>query len=135
METEGRGIKSTSNPTFQAFFDAATYTLDIGGDAAGGTILTVPVSQSSRLTLVFTAECVTASMNTLGVVEYNIVQADLGPDKGMVYRLRAGNMANKASADKLCAELSDRDIGCFVVRLPEATTAPVAAGTAASSEG
>lgn len=75
------------------------------------------------------------AQDILGDVQHSIVQADLGSDRGMVYRLRTGSMADKASANKLCAELSDRDIGCFVVRLPEATAAPVAASTAESPSG
>ncbi len=75
------------------------------------------------------------AQDILSGVQHSIVQADLGSDRGMVYRLRTGSVADKASADKLCAELSDRDIGCFVVRLPEATAAPVAASKAKSPSG
>jgi Flp pilus assembly protein TadD len=70
-----------------------------------------------------------AAQEILKDVPHSIVSADLGGEKGTVYRLRAGEMADKASADQLCAELSDKDVGCYVVRLPEAAPAPAAQAT------
>ncbi|MDH3474377.1 MAG: tetratricopeptide repeat protein [Rhodospirillales bacterium] len=70
-----------------------------------------------------------AAKDILKDVPHSIVAADLGGEKGTVYRLRAGEMADKASANQLCADLSDKDVGCFVVRLPEAAPAPAAQAT------
>ncbi len=45
-----------------------------------------------------------------------ITKADLGPEKGIYFRLRAGPLANEAEAKALCVILSERKIGCLVIR-------------------
>lgn len=52
----------------------------------------------------------------LAGMELSVTKADLGPDKGIYYRLRAGPLADEEAAKKLCAELTKRKIGCLVVR-------------------
>ena len=42
--------------------------------------------------------------------------ANLGGDKGIVYRLVAGPLPTKARARDLCARLRERDVDCFVPR-------------------
>jgi len=49
-----------------------------------------------------------------------VVRADLGGNTGIVYRLRAGPLPNRAASKKLCGELSGRGVGCFVVASPKA---------------
>jgi cell division septation protein DedD len=49
-------------------------------------------------------------------LEPDIVRADLG-NKGVMYRLRAGPIANEAKARALCADLGRRKVDCLVVRL------------------
>ncbi len=49
-----------------------------------------------------------------------VVKADLGGNTGIVYRLRAGPLPNRAASKKLCGELSGRGVGCFVVASPKA---------------
>lgn len=52
----------------------------------------------------------------LGGYSLNIVRADLGPDKGIFYRLRAGPIAGEDVAKALCQNLSKRKVGCLIVR-------------------
>jgi hypothetical protein len=46
----------------------------------------------------------------------NIVRADLGADKGIFFRLRAGPIAGEDVAQALCQNLSKRKVGCLIVR-------------------
>ncbi len=59
-----------------------------------------------------------------------VVKADLGGNTGIVYRLRAGPLPNRAASKKLCGELSGRGVGCFVVALPKATAKSAAKSAA-----
>lgn len=52
----------------------------------------------------------------LGSLELSVVRADLGPGKGVFFRLRAGPVADEQAAQALCQKLSERKIGCLVVR-------------------
>ena len=55
----------------------------------------------------------------LGKLDLSIVKADLGPEKGVFYRLRAGPIANEKDARALCAKLAERKVGCLIVRPQE----------------
>ena len=44
-----------------------------------------------------------------------VVKADLGEGRDIVYRLRAGPSRGRAAARKLCFELRIRNVACFVV--------------------
>lgn len=52
----------------------------------------------------------------LGKLRLFITKADLGPAKGIYFRLRAGPLASEAKAKALCVSLAARKIGCLVVR-------------------
>ena len=52
----------------------------------------------------------------LGALELSVQKADLGPGKGIFYRLRAGPLADEAAARDLCTRLKERKVGCLVVR-------------------
>ncbi|MBL6933187.1 MAG: SPOR domain-containing protein [Rhodospirillales bacterium] len=52
----------------------------------------------------------------LGGYSLNVVRADLGPDKGIFFRLRAGPIAGEDVAKALCENLSNRKVGCLIVR-------------------
>lgn len=52
----------------------------------------------------------------LGPLELSVQKADLGPGKGIYYRLQAGPLATEAAARDLCAKLKERKVGCLVVR-------------------
>ncbi len=45
-----------------------------------------------------------------------VVKADLGPKKGIFYRLRAGPVRSEEAARKLCGLLAKRKVGCLIVR-------------------
>jgi len=52
----------------------------------------------------------------LGKLALSVVRADLGPKKGVFFRLRAGPLADEATARALCAKLASRKVGCLIVR-------------------
>ncbi len=45
-----------------------------------------------------------------------VTRVDLGADKGIYYRLRAGPLGGAAEARALCAKLKARKLGCLVVK-------------------
>lgn len=47
-----------------------------------------------------------------------VIEADMGADKGIVYRVRTGAFTDKADGDALCAEIQAQGQGCFVVKVP-----------------
>ncbi|MEE8258642.1 MAG: SPOR domain-containing protein [Sphingomonadales bacterium] len=48
-------------------------------------------------------------------LDKRIVRADLGPERGVYYRLRVGPFATKEDADLKCLELLDAGLGCLVI--------------------
>ena len=56
------------------------------------------------------------NMDLLNAMELTVTKVDLGPGKGIYYRLRAGPLADEAAAKKLCEQLDQRKVGCLVVR-------------------
>ena len=56
------------------------------------------------------------NMDLLNAMELTVTKVDLGPGKGIYYRLRAGPLADEAAAKKLCDQLDQRKVGCLVVR-------------------
>lgn len=57
-----------------------------------------------------------ANADLLGKLRPTVVRADLGTDKGVFFRLRAGPLRDEAAAKKLCAQLKSRKADCLVVR-------------------
>ncbi|WP_135078133.1 SPOR domain-containing protein [Terasakiella sp. SH-1] len=53
----------------------------------------------------------------IGRLPANIVRADLGPAKGIYYRLRVGPVETGDKAKSLCSQLKKRKVGCFIVRV------------------
>ena len=51
-------------------------------------------------------------------MELSVTKADLGAEKGVFYRMRAGPIADEATARDICAKLAIRKVGCLVV-LPD----------------
>ncbi len=52
----------------------------------------------------------------LGRYSLNVVRVDLGANKGIFFRLRAGPIADESAAKALCENLSKRKVGCLIVR-------------------
>lgn len=50
-------------------------------------------------------------------IPVNIVRADLGPEKGIYYRLRLGPVATGDAAKSLCSQLKKKKVGCYIVRV------------------
>jgi cell division protein FtsN len=57
-----------------------------------------------------------ANRDLLGDLKPKVVRADLGADKGVFFRLRAGPLGDEAAAKALCARLKARRQDCFIVR-------------------
>ncbi|MDP2697974.1 SPOR domain-containing protein [Thalassospira sp.] len=53
--------------------------------------------------------------DVLGNLQMSVQRTDLG-DKGIFYRLQAGPLADATAAEKLCATLKERNVGCLIVR-------------------
>ncbi|MBX2830770.1 MAG: SPOR domain-containing protein [Rhodospirillales bacterium] len=51
----------------------------------------------------------------LGSLQMFVQRTDL-EDKGVYYRLQAGPLADATAAEKLCADLKQRNVGCLIVR-------------------
>jgi cell division septation protein DedD len=56
-----------------------------------------------------------AHPDLLGPLALNVVRADLG-DRGTFYRIQAGPFSDEAVAKELCRRLSEKKVGCLVVR-------------------
>jgi hypothetical protein len=56
-----------------------------------------------------------ANQDVLGKLQLNVVRADLGPDKGVFFRIQAGPL-NEASARQVCDALKARKLGCLLVK-------------------
>ena len=48
-------------------------------------------------------------------MELSVTKANLGAEKGVFYRMRAGPIADEAAARDICAKLAIRKVGCLVV--------------------
>ena len=57
-----------------------------------------------------------AHPDILGALKFFVVRVDLGGDKGVFFRLRAGPLKDAAAAKTLCGELAKRNVGCLVIR-------------------
>lgn len=57
-----------------------------------------------------------ANTDLLGALRPNVVRADLGAEKGVFFRLRAGPLRDAAAAKSLCAKLKARNADCLIVR-------------------
>lgn len=56
------------------------------------------------------------NLDLLGDLRLTVTKADLGPEKGIFYRLRAGPLADEPSARRLCSRLSSRQVGCLIIK-------------------
>lgn len=54
--------------------------------------------------------------DVLGRLDLSVMRVDLGPDRGIFFRVRAGPIADEAAARAACAALVERKQGCLVVR-------------------
>ncbi|MFN3075884.1 MAG: SPOR domain-containing protein [Alphaproteobacteria bacterium] len=57
----------------------------------------------------------TKNRDLLGNLPHRVVQVELG-DKGTWYRLQAGPLADAEAAKSLCDSLSQRKVGCMIVK-------------------
>ncbi len=62
------------------------------------------------------AELQKAHPDLLGALGLIVERADLGPEKGVFFRAKAGPLG-KADADSLCAKLKGRSVDCLVVKI------------------
>lgn len=56
-----------------------------------------------------------AHTDLLGTLERSVVRVDLGGERGVFYRLRAGPLNDAEAAGILCSKLGRRDVNCLVV--------------------
>jgi len=58
----------------------------------------------------------TAQPDILAPLPANAVKVDLGPDRGVYYRIMAGPIADEASAARSCNTLKQRNVACILVK-------------------
>ncbi len=56
-----------------------------------------------------------ANRSLLRGLKPSVIRVDLGAGKGIFYRLQAGPIADRETADTLCVELKRQKVGCLVV--------------------
>lgn len=56
-----------------------------------------------------------ANTSLLRGLKPSVIRVDLGADKGIFYRLQAGPIPDRETADTLCVELKRQKVGCLVV--------------------
>ncbi len=67
-------------------------------------------------------EIMSAANSLLDELSREVIEVDLGGDKGVFFRLRAGPLPDRSTAKRLCVELEASGIGCFVARPSNAVT-------------
>lgn len=55
-------------------------------------------------------------LDLLGDLGLTVTKADLGPARGIYYRLRAGPISDEAKARQLCKRLAERQVGCLIIK-------------------
>jgi Flp pilus assembly protein TadD len=60
---------------------------------------------------------------------HNVEKADLGKEKGIYYRLQAGNFTDAKDAKSLCSSLQKRSIECMVVEVKQANLGAASAAS------
>ncbi len=58
----------------------------------------------------------TAQPDILAPLPANAVKVDLGPDRGVFYRIMAGPITDEASAARSCNTLKQRNVACILVK-------------------
>ncbi len=58
----------------------------------------------------------TKHRDLLGNLGLTVTKADLGPGKGIFYRLRAGPLVSENAARALCQQLAQRKLGCLIIK-------------------
>lgn len=61
-----------------------------------------------------------ANGDLLSALSHEVREVDLGPDKGVFFRLFAGPLADRAAADTLCGALKSRGLYCMPMEEPAA---------------
>jgi len=57
-----------------------------------------------------------AQPDILGALPANAVKIDLGPERGVYYRVMAGPIADETSATQSCNTLKQRHVACILVK-------------------
>ncbi len=55
-------------------------------------------------------------LDLLGDLGLTVTKADLGPARGIYYRLRAGPISSEDKARQLCKRLAERQVGCLIIK-------------------
>ncbi len=90
------------------------------GAAAAGAMVQLYSARSRSRALAAWGRLFAEEKELLGSLNHRVVKAEI-PDRGVFYRLRAGPLADRAAARRLCGLLKARGRDCFV---PAGTWAP-----------
>ncbi len=118
FELRIRGVPCFVVPPSQAAADAAAQ--EAPGAAGPSTRpayqVQVGTYRSIRRARRAWTEIVHSANGLLDNLSREVVEANLGAGQGIVYRLRAGPLPDRAAGQRLCAEMRAWGMGCFVVR-------------------
>ncbi len=91
---------------------------EAGKAPAGGAVYWVQLASLRSRPAVNKAwkELVRKRPDLLSRLDMSVQRADLGPAKGIYFRMQAGPFGDRASARRLCSKLTGRKAGCLVVR-------------------
>jgi hypothetical protein len=113
---EPEAVKPAPKPT-AIQKKAVTQTASIKPLAKSGYVLQLLSSKNEKAVQETWAKIKSKNSDLIGTLPSNIVKADLGAEKGIYYRLRLGPVPSSDRAKKLCADLKQRKVGCFIVRV------------------
>ena len=86
---------------------------EAGGTAAAGAKVQLFSARSRERALAAWTRLSSEEKDLLGSLAHRVVKAEI-PKRGVFYRLRAGPLANRAAARRLCGLLKSRGRDCFV---------------------
>ena len=86
---------------------------EAGGTATAGAKVQLYSARSRDRALAAWTLLSSKEKDLLGSLAHRVVKAEI-PKRGVFYRLRAGPLANKAAARRLCGLLKGRGRDCFV---------------------
>lgn len=107
--------KSAAGPAPDATALAAALAVLDGGDQGGQWIQLAAMPNAKRAERAW-RDAEQRGGDVLHDVGHQIQRTDLGSDKGVVFRLRAGPIDSVERARSLCSELKSRGIECFLVQ-------------------
>jgi hypothetical protein len=122
-------VAETQKSTAPAPTQTASTTVTTATSIAGAKVYTIQLAayRSEAEAAAGWTALTTNQGDLLDGLPYHVEKADLGADKGIFYRLKAGSFGDIAKAKALCSDLKTRAVDCMVVEAGSGTPAPAPA--------